>query len=163
MASVVTGVAVSVAAVGAVLTGAVSVRIVYSGVTQTRRDAARERAEQAQSFGATISRVRREHRVFTAAMGSRLVERDRTIGRLEGTLRLSEHRADEAESRAEREARRADEAEEQLSALLDEVLSQPVMTVVDQESDEVSTIVDLLAWEGRATQAVSATVLSRRR
>ena len=156
IASVVSGVALSAAALGALIAGAASARIIYGEVTQTRRDAAQQSAEQAMSFGAAMTTLRHEHRKFTASIGSRLVERERTIGRLEGTLRLSEHRAAEAGARAKRETCRADQAQEQLSALLDEVLSQPPLAVVGGESDEVPTIVDLLAWEGRVTKAAEA-------
>ncbi len=156
IASMVTGVAPSAAALGALVAGAASSRIIYGEVTQTRRDAAQQSAERAMSFGAAMTTLRHEHLGFTASMGSRLVERERAIGRLEGTLGLSEQRAAEAESRARREACRADIAQEQLSALLDEVLSQPPLAVEGGESDEVPTIVDLLAWEGRVTQAAEA-------
>lgn len=163
IAAVVTGVAPSAAALAALLTGAVSCRIIYGEVTQTRRDAARQHTEQAQSFGAAMTKVHHEHRKFTASIGARLAEREHKIVKLEGTLRLSEHRMAEAQSRVRQEAHRADEAREQLSALLDEVLSHPPLAVVEGNSQEVPTIVDLLAWEGRVTQAAEESLgLTRR-
>lgn len=152
IAAVFTGVALSAAALTALVAGAVSCRIIYGEVTQTRRDAARQRAEQAQSFGAAMTKAHHEHRTFTASMGARLAAREHKIAKLEETLRLSEHRTAEAQSRAQQEASRADEAQQQLSALLDEVLSHPRLALVEVNTEEVPALVDLLAWEGRVTQ-----------
>ncbi len=154
--SVVTGVAVGAAAVCALVTGAACCRIIYGEVTQTRRDAGRQSVEQARSFGAATTTLLHEQRRFTASMGSRLVDRERAIARLEGTLRVSEHRAAEAAARAERETCRADVAQNQLSALLDELLNQPSPAMVEVKPDPVPAVVDLLAWEGRVSQAAEA-------
>ncbi len=158
-----TGTALGAAAVTALLTGVVACRIIYTEVTQTRRDAARQYAEQAQSFGAEMTQLHHEHRTFTASIGARLAEREYRIVELEATVRLSEHRAAEARSRLDAESRRADESREQLSALLDEVLSQPPLAMVDREPNPVPPVVDLLAWEGRVTAAVKASQVRPRR
>ncbi len=160
IAAVATTVAVAVAALGALVAGAAASRIMYAEVVQTRGEAAREHAEQARSFGTTMSRVHHEHRRFTASMGARLADRDRTITQLNGTLRLAEIRIGEAETRATREGTRADETQERLTALLDEVLAQPHLTLVEADEQEAPTIVDLLAWEERVTQAAEASQAS---
>ena len=152
-----------VAAVGAVVAGGTASHIVYTEVTHTRSLAARERAEQARTFGAALVDVHREHRLFSDAMSTRLVDRDRmvqlrdtTIAQLRGTLRLAESRIGELDERARCESRRADDAQERLSALLDEVLAQPPLPAFDAGASELPTVVDLLAWEDRVAQAAAA-------
>ncbi|MGI8992785.1 MAG: hypothetical protein ACR2FP_00655 [Nocardioidaceae bacterium] len=164
---VLTDVAVGVAAVGAVVAGGVSLRLIYTEVTHARRLAARERAEQSREFGAALTKVYREHRAFSEVMSSRLAQhnrtvqhRDATITRLRGTLRLAERQLGELDECAQRESGRAQEAEERLSALLDEVLTQPplraVQRAVEDDASGLPTVVDLVAWEERVTQAVEA-------
>ncbi len=157
VASVVAGVWVGAAALFAVLGGTAAARIVYNEVVQTRRDAARDRVEQARSFGTEMTRARRDQRVFSAAMTARLASRDRTISELHGTIRLAERRADEAETSSAREARRADDVQTRLTALLDEVLAQPPVLAMEAEATELPAIVDLLAWEERVTLAAAET------
>jgi len=154
---------VAVAAVGAVVAGGIASRIIYTEVIHTRSQAARERAEQARAFGAVLIDVHREHRLFSDEMSARLLDRDQmirlrdtTVSQLRGTLRLAERRIGELDERARRESRRANDAQERLSALLDEVLTQPPLQAVDAGSSELPTVVDLLAWEERVTQAAEA-------
>ena len=157
VAAVLTQVWVSVAAVVALLAGATSSRIVYTEVVQTRRENAVERAAMARDFGAAMTRAHEEHVTFTSTMNSRVAEKDRTIRALNGTIRLAERRADEAEDRVKREAKRANEAQERLSVLLDEVLiqqSEALAGVGVPEAADLPTIVDLLAWEDRASEAM---------
>ena len=156
MAAVVTSIWVDAAAVFSLLAGATSSRIIYTEVTQSRLEAAHERAEQAKDFGAAMTQSRVEHSEFTALMSARLADRDRTISELDGTVRLAEKRAAEAEARVKRESQRANEAREQLSVLLDEVLAQ--QTALEgadiPEAADLPTIVDLLAWEDRVGEDV---------
>lgn len=157
--SLLTGAAVRIAAVAALLAGAAACRIVYAEVVQTRALAAQDRAKQARAFEATVARNLSEHADFTKAMAGRLQQRDRTIRELHGTLRLAERRAVDAESRVRREARRANEAQERLSVLLDEVAAHQAAIAAEaeatQELSELPTIVDLLAWEERVTATIS--------
>lgn len=155
VASVLSDVAVGATALGAVVVGAVCSRIVYSELTQTRREAARAQAAQARSFGATMTQAHREHRAFAAMVASRFDQRDERIGQLEATLHLSERRAAKAESRATQETQTAREAQEQLAALLEAVTQTP-LRLVTPESDDVPTMVDLLAWEERVIKAAEA-------
>jgi hypothetical protein len=107
----------------------------YAEVVQTRGAAARSRAEQARDFRSTLERHQREHTRYARAMGARVAARDRTIASLGRTVRTLEHRVAEAESRVRREARRANEAQERLGALLDEVLGTAVLDL-----DEASLV-----------------------
>lgn len=155
---------VGVAAAASLLAGIVSCRIVSTEVTQTRRDAARQRAELAREFGAAMSRARHQHSVFTATMASRLAERDTTIVELYANLRLAERRAADAEIRVKREARRANEAQQRLSQLLDEVLlrqsddaaadAEPTGPGIPEAAD-LPTVVELLVWEQRVSDATA--------
>lgn len=148
---------VVVAATAAAICGLAAVRIMYTEITQTRRAHAEERARQARAFGRTIAADRADHAMFAASMERRLEAKDRAIGELSGTVRLAEARADEAESRVRREARRANEAHARLAELLDEVLSQETaeLAAIDAAHDpDLPTIVDLLAWEDRVNEAM---------
>jgi len=170
-AAVAAQVAVSSAAVAAAVGGVVASRIVATELKQTRQTCAADRAEQARGFGTAMKQAHREHVAFTAVMGLRLEQaghtlavRDSTIAELEGTLRLADLRIAETERLAERECARADDAEHRLSTLLDEVLTQPqpvtdpssVSLDGELEAAELPTIVDMLAWEERTTQAAAA-------
>ncbi len=156
----ITGAGIAFAAVLALLAGAAATRIVYTEVVQTRARAARDRAEQARSFEATIGRNLAEHAQFTALMSSRVEERDRTITELHGTIRLADRRADAAETRVVHESRRANEAQRRLSVLLDEVAAHQAALEADSAADEhlsdLPTIVDLLAWEEKVTASPAA-------
>jgi hypothetical protein len=168
VAAVATSTWVSAAAIASLVLGVTSSRIVYTEVTQTRREAAIARAEQARDFGAAMSKSHAEHLAFTATMNTRIADRDQAIVALNGTIRLAERRADDAEARVKRESKRANDAQERLSTLLEEVrLAQEAADeAAVQESAEVwaglgipeaaelPTVVDLLAWEERADEAL---------
>nr|MBA2443864.1 hypothetical protein [Nocardioidaceae bacterium] len=98
-AAVATSTWVSGAAVFAILMGTVSARIVYAELVLTRRLAAIDRAAQARAFGRELASKRREHSAFTGALTTRVQRQQRTITGLEGTVRLADKRADEAETR----------------------------------------------------------------
>lgn len=158
--SVITGTGTAVAAVLGLVAGILACRIVYSEVVQTRAQAARDRAEQARAFEATITRNLEEHADFTALVSRRVEERDRTITELHGTIRLAERRADDAELRVLRESRRANDAQRRLSVLLDEVAAHQAALEAEaaatEQLSDLPTIVDLLAWEEKVT-ATTAT------
>jgi hypothetical protein len=158
--AVVTGTGASVAAVVALLAGAISCRIVYTEVVQTRAQAARDRAEQARAFEATLTKNLAEHADFTALMSRRVQERDRAITELHGTIRLAERRADDAETRVLRESRRANDAQRRLAVLLDEVAAHQAALEAEgaatEQLSDLPTIVDLLAWEEKVTATTSA-------
>jgi chromosome segregation ATPase len=160
-AAILTSTLVAGAAVLSVLAGALSSRIVWTEVVQTRRDNAIERAEMARDFGVAMTKSLSEHQAYTQNVNARLASKDKTIVELTGTIRLAEKRADEAESRVKREAKRANEAQERLSVLLDEVLTANADLVEEEwasagipEAAELPTIVDLLAWEDRVNESI---------
>jgi Skp family chaperone for outer membrane proteins len=141
----------SAAAVVSLVFGWAAARIVYSELVQSRRDAAADRSAQANAYRSLFSERAEEHAKFTTAMTDRLVRRDREVAELEATVVLAEKRAIEAETRVQREARRANEAQE-LVAELQERLEIRQAEEADQLAGwdpELDTVVDLLAWEER--------------
>lgn len=143
----------SFSSVFALLCGATASRIVYSELLQSRQEAAADRAAQAQAYKTMFNERAAEHAEFTSAMTERLAARDKSIHELEGTIVLAEARAIEAETRVKREARRANDAQE-LVAKLQEQLEIRKAEQADElatwegfEGMDVETVVDLLAWE----------------
>jgi protein phosphatase 1 regulatory subunit 37 len=122
VAAVVSSTLVDAAALISVLAGGLAVRIVSSEVVQTRRKAAVERADLARAFQDVATQSHREHLELTAVMVDRLSDKDAVVEDLAEMLRVAERRAGDAEIRLRREARRAEEAQDRLAALLDEVL-----------------------------------------
>lgn len=158
LAALVLSSAVGAAAVLAALTGLAAVRIMHTEVVQNRRETSRSRADQAMAFGHALAGLRSEHARALADLAVVLVDRGRTIRDLHSRLRLAEDRTLSADTRAEREARRADEAQTRLSEVLDAVLAQHAPTAEPDESTDLiddrrplPTVVDLLAWEERST------------
>jgi Skp family chaperone for outer membrane proteins len=144
----------SFSSVFALLCGATSSRIVYTELLQSRQEAATDRAAQAQAYRRMFNERAAEHAEFTTTMTDRLAARDKSIQELEGTIVLAEARAIEAETRVKRESRRANEAQE-LVAQLQEQLEIRKAEQADELATwegwdgalDVETVVDLLAWE----------------
>lgn len=102
---------VASAAVVAVLLGAAATRITHSELVATRRDAARDRAEQAQAYrDLTVARSE-ENAAFVATMRERADRQEAAVHELEDALTAAQHRAAEAARKLNAEARRADAAE----------------------------------------------------
>ena len=101
----------AVAAVVAVLAGAAATRITHSELVQARRDAARDRAVQAQEYRALTERRTAENAAFAADMQHRIAEREDAIEVLERALSSAQKNAAEQTLKRGQEARRADAAE----------------------------------------------------
>lgn len=158
LAAVALTTAVAAAATLAAVTGVAAVRILHTEVVQNRRDTARSRADQALAFGHALTGLRAQHSQAVGEMAVGLVQRDRTIRDLNGRLRAAEERTASADTRADREARRADEAQTRLSEVLDAVLAQHVSVSDPDEGTDLNddrrplpTVVDMLEWEERST------------
>ncbi|MBA3264967.1 MAG: hypothetical protein H0T14_01150 [Nocardioidaceae bacterium] len=161
MAAVVTATWLSAAAVFAVVGGVLAVRLVHGELLRSRKRAAIDRATQARTFGADLATKQQEHTAFTRSVTTKLQDQQRTLMGLEGTVRLAEKRAEDAETRMRREARRADDAQERLSSLLDAVLMHSSRSVPETDaasaaedelfdSSDLPTVIDLMAWEEHA-------------
>jgi hypothetical protein len=153
----------SFSSVFALLCGATASRIVYTELLQSRQEAAADRAAQAQAYRTMFHERAAEHAEFTTALTERLAARDKSIQELEATIVLAETRAMEAETRVKRESRRANEAQE-LIAKLQEQLEIRKAEDADElatwegwdESMELETVVDLLAWEEKVQTSTNA-------
>jgi hypothetical protein len=152
----------SFSSVFALLCGATASRIVYSELLQSRREAATDRAAQAQAYKTMFTERAAEHAEFTTAMTDRLAARDKSIKELESTIVLAEQRAIEAETRVKRESRRANEAQELVAKLQAQL---ELRKAEEQSEDAVSfegwdgtvdleTVVDLLAWDEKVQAGV---------
>ncbi len=114
---------VSLSAVVAVALGAAAVRIIYSELVAARREAAADRARQAQAYRKIAEQRSAEHREFAEGMQVRVGRAEHAVTQLEGAVIASQSRAAEAMRKLGSEARRADLAEAEgtrLAAALDE-------------------------------------------
>lgn len=140
----------TVAAVVALVCGVVATRIVYTDMVHTRRETAADRARQADAYRLLFAERARENVDFADSMAKKVASRDRTIGELEGTIRLAEKRADVAETRAKKETLRADDATLQLSNLQRQLqISDPELIddLAAWEGTDLDTVIDLMSWE----------------
>ncbi len=147
----------SASSVLALVCGALAARIVYSELVQSRRDAAADRAAQAQAYKTMFTERAAEHATFTTAMTDRITGMDREINTLEATIVLAEKRAIEAETRVQRESRRANEAQEKLVELQRalEIKQAEQADELASWDGELDTVVDLLAWEDKVVSTTS--------
>lgn len=141
-------VALAVAAVVAVLVGAVAARILYAELVESRRSNGLAGAEQARVLEQTMAEAHREHAVFRERMSGRILERDLAVSHLSSALHTARRQtadaasqASEATARARQEARRADETQRQLARLLDEVFGT---ALVDEDVDRSLTLLPSL-------------------
>jgi len=144
---------VSIAAVLGVLLGGTAARITHSELMVTRREAARDRVEQAQAYRDLTVERSIEHASFVATMETKLSRSVRVSGELEEALSSSQHRAAVASRKLGFEARRADLAEAE-GARLGQLLGESEerageaivrMAELEQEVDVLTT--ELGAWQ----------------
>ena len=142
-----------------------SARIIYNELAQSRREAAADRAAQANAYREMFSSRAEEHAEFASVMTDKLKRSDREVRELSGTLVLAEKRAAEAEYRVKRESRRANDLQTKVEEL-EEVLEIRKAEEEDQLAvwdaaqfqlpgmgDDLDTVVDLLAWEERVAES----------
>jgi ABC-type iron transport system FetAB ATPase subunit len=102
---------VTVVAVVALLAGAAATRITHSELMEARREAARDRAAQAQDFRVLTERRTEENAVFASDMKRKIADREHAIDVLERALSSAQKNAAEQTLKRGQEARRADVAE----------------------------------------------------
>lgn len=148
----------------AVLLGAAATKITHTELLATRREAARDRAEQAQAYRELDVRRSAEGVEFAADMQGRIAKRDATVSRLERrladaaaeladarrTLAEVEGRVDVAEREAERLAGRLADADERAMGA--------VVRVAELEQE-----IDVLTAQWQAAEAALAEQTSMRR
>ena len=143
---------VTIAAALGVVLGASATRITHSELLQTRRDAARDRAAQAQSYrDLTVARTA-EHAEFTAAMQARAERQETALAELEGALTSAQRRAAAATRKLNTEARRAEVAEQEgraVSVRLEEAeerAAEAVVRVAELEAEVDALRAELAVW-----------------
>jgi hypothetical protein len=144
---------VTLAALLSVALGGAATRITHSELMETRREAARDRAEQAQAYrDLTVTRTA-EHAEFTAGMEARIAAHESTILELEVALTTAQKRAAETTRKMNTEARRADVAESEgreLTARLDEseeLAAEAIVRVAELEAELDAVRAELAAWQ----------------
>lgn len=145
-------------ALAAVVLGAASMRITYSELTQTRRDAAEDRARQAQAYRDITARRTAENMTFTEKLKAQIMERQQVIGHLEVELSKALERAATATLKMGGEARRADVAEQEnarLVASLDEAdtrAAEAIVRVAELEAELDTMRSELDAWQAMVNE-----------
>ncbi len=148
---------VALSAVLAIMLGAASARITHSELMLARREAARDRAEQAQAYKALDARRTVEHQVHADTLVGRIAERQHTIHELEGELSGAHRRLAEEHRKVNREARRATLAEDRAvteAQRADEAglrAAEAIVVVAELEQELTDLKVELVAWETAAS------------
>lgn len=156
-------VAVTVAAGLAVLLGAAATRIVHSELMASRRDAARDRAQQAQAYRELDARRSAEGVEFAADMQGRIAKRDATVSRLEKRLADAAQELADARrhlSEVQEQAAMAEKENARLAERLsdaEERATQAVVRVAELEAE-----VDLLTSQWEAAEAALADLRIRK-
>lgn len=131
---------VTIAAVGAVGLGASATKITHSELLASRKEAARDRADQARAY-ADLTEVRTTENVeFAADMTGRIAKRDATISRLE--KRLGDAASELADARQELSAAHDQAAEAQRVA---ERLGERLADAEERASQAVVRVAELEA------------------
>jgi hypothetical protein len=134
---------VSVAAVLSVVLGATAVRITHSELMHARRDAAADRARQAQGYREITEERTRENLEFSGAMESRIGKAEHAVGQLESAVVASQGRAADSMRRLTTETRRADLAEAEGTRLAvcleesEERAAEAIVRVAELEDENV--------------------------
>lgn len=154
----------SLSALFALLCGVASTRIVLNELAQSRREAARDRAAQARAYQRIVAQQIGARGRFATTMTGRVADRDAEIGRLAGTLGLVKRRAEAAENKVKREARRNVELQERLDEITREQAERDERddNLAFWDGTDAPTVVDMHAWENRASAASADQAGARR-
>ena len=158
---------VTLAAAVGVLLGAAATKITHNELVTTRRDAARDRAEQAQAYRRLTDERTAENAAFATSMQDRLAQQMAVVDELEAALTSAQQRAAEATRKLNAEARRADaaerqgrESEERLGGRLAEAEERAAEAVVrvlelEQELDVVRAELTTVTQAWRSAEAAA--------
>ena len=133
--------------------GAAATRITHSELMQTRRDAARDRARQAQEYVALDARRTAEQASLTETLTARIAERQLTIHDLEAELSNAQRRLAVAHRKMNAVARRAEAAEVRLvdegrrAEEADLRAAEAIVAVAELEQEIADLKAELAAWE----------------
>ena len=140
------------AAFAAVVLGAAATRITHSELMQTRRDAARDRAQQAQEYRELTERRTAESAAFAADMAARISDRETAISALEQDLSKARKQAASVTRKMSAEARRADVAERQLAGS-EERAAEAIVRVAELEAELDVLKAELESWKDKRASA----------
>ncbi|WP_234410770.1 SPX domain-containing protein [Nocardioides terrigena] len=146
----------SLVAVAALVLGAAATRITHTEVMQARRDAARDRAEQASAYAALTAERTAENAVFAADMRRKIADREEVIDGLEVALSKAQRLAADQTRKLNAEARRADVAEREVSEsarLLDaseDRAAEAIVLVAELEAELDVMRAELVSWKAAA-------------
>lgn len=141
---------VTVAAVVALLAGGAATRITHSELMAARREAARDRAAQAQEYLVLTERRTADNAAFASDMRRKIADREHAIDVLERALSSAQKNAAEQTLQRGQEARRADAAELGRDES-DSRAAEAIVRVVELEAE-----LDVLRAELGAMRADSA-------
>ena len=152
---------VALAAASGVLLGAAATRITHSELVAARRDAARDRAEQAQAYRRMTEARTTENAAFAETMRTRVSRQESAIHELEDALTAAQGRAADATRKLNAEARRADaieRAHEETTASLDAAEERAAEAIVrvaelEHELDVVRAELDVVTEAWHAAEA----------
>ncbi len=145
----------ALAAASSVVLGAAATRITYSELLESRREAARDRAQQAQAYRSLTEQRTAEHAGFAATMQSRVERQEHALTELEDALSSAQKRAAEATLKRNAEARRAELAETDgraTSARLDEAeerAAEALLRVAELEQEVDVLRAEIAGWEAQ--------------
>lgn len=137
----------SAAAIGAVVLGWASVRMVWTEVLQSRRENAADRAAAAHAYRSLFTERAAEHAEFTTAMTERLAASNLSLRELQGALVAAEHEG--AQQRV-----RAESAEAGMAGSLQRIVELQASLDILTAEREKDSVEDLLAFNEKVTQAV---------
>lgn len=147
---------VTVAATAGVLLGVAATRITHSELVDSRRQAARDRAGQAQAYRQLTETRTAEHAVFVTDMDGRVARRDATIGRLEHRLSDATAEVIETHERLAAEIVRAEIAEREggrLTSRLEAAEDRAAQAIVRVAELEQELDVVTAEWHALGTAA----------
>lgn len=142
----------ALSAAAAVVLGAAATRITHSELLQTRRDWARDRAEQAQAYSEMDARRTAEHREYVDGVNAETARREKRLEDLEVALVEARARVAEATRKMGAEAHRAESAEAEGVRLGGELeaseqrAAEAIVRVAELEQELDVVRAELAAW-----------------
>ncbi len=143
----------SMAAIAAVVLGAAATRITYVELVQSRRDAAMDRAIQAQDYLGLATQRSAEHADQVTSLQRRIARRETALNELEEALVSAQDRAAEATRLVESETGRADAAVADSAAAAlrlvaaEERAAEAIVRIAELEQEVDVVNAELVAWK----------------
>jgi chromosome segregation ATPase len=153
----------SASAIGTLLLGWASLRIMWTEVLQSRRENAADRAAAASAYKSLFSLRAAEHAEFTTAMTERLAESNLSVHELQGAVVQAQRqiadatvRAESAEKSLDSARRRVGELEESIEVLRAERDAEEADALASWEAEggdpARGSVDELVTWEAKAAE-----------